>query len=102
MATISELASIPVFTARTGRSVRTVSTCSLTNSGSKDTDATTEVVFCAVTAVTALVPKTPSAANVLRSACRPAPPPESDPAMVRAIRGFFTRCESIQPSIAGR
>src|SRR5579875_65711 len=47
----------------------------------------TPTVFCAVTAVTAEVPKTPRAAKVLRSACRPAPAPESDPAMVRATGG---------------
>src|SRR5690242_12967461 len=42
--------------------------------------------ICAVTAVMALVPYTPCAANVLRSAWMPAPPPESLPAMVRAVR----------------
>ena len=40
--------------------------------------------FCAVTAVMADVPCTPWAANVRRSAWMPAPPPESEPAMVSA------------------
>ena len=39
-------------------------------------------VFCSVTAVMAEAPKTPRAANVFRSAWMPAPPPESEPAMV--------------------
>src|SRR5438552_3407215 len=47
----------------------------------------TPSVFCAVRAVMALVPYTPSAANVFKSACTPAPPPESDPAMVSARGG---------------
>ena len=37
--------------------------------------------FWTVTVVTATSGCTPSSANVRRSACRPAPPPESDPAM---------------------
>ena len=40
-------------------------------------------VFCSVTAVMAEAPKTPRAAKVFRSAWIPAPPPESEPAMVR-------------------
>ncbi len=42
-------------------------------------------VFWAVTAVRAVVPNTPKAWKVLRSAWIPAPPPLSDPAMVRAM-----------------
>ena len=40
--------------------------------------------FCAVMQVIALVPCTPSAAKVLRSAWMPAPPPLSEPATVSA------------------
>ncbi len=40
--------------------------------------------LCAVTAVTAVVPYTPHAANVSKSAWMPAAPPESDPAMLNA------------------
>src|SRR5205085_6655507 len=47
----------------------------------------TPVVFCAVSAVMAVMPKQPSAEKVLRSAWMPAPPPESDPAMERR-RGY--------------
>jgi hypothetical protein len=42
-------------------------------------------VFCAVTAVTTEAPYTPSAEKVFRSAWMPAPPPESEPAIVTAI-----------------
>ena len=57
------------------------------SSGSSATTPRTSAVFCAVTAVSAHVPCTRSAAKVLRSACTPAPPPESDPAMVSAVGG---------------
>jgi hypothetical protein len=39
-------------------------------------------VFCAVSATTADIPWQPAAANAFRSAWIPAPPPESDPAIV--------------------
>ena len=41
-------------------------------------------VFCAVTAVTTLAANAPVASIVFRSACIPAPPPESLPATVSA------------------
>ena len=44
----------------------------------------TPTVFCTVTAVIAVMPRTPRALNVFRSAWIPAPPPESEPAIVRA------------------
>ena len=44
----------------------------------------TPMVFWAVIVVMAQVPNTPIAPKVLRSAWMPAPPPESDPAMVMA------------------
>ncbi len=84
---MARLASIPVLTLRTSKSSSTVSICSRTKSGSIAATPRTWAVFCAVTAVRALVPCTRCAANVLRSACAPAPPPESDPAMVSATRG---------------
>src|SRR6266545_8413316 len=43
--------------------------------------------FCTVTAVIADMPCTPWARNVLRSAWIPAPPPESEPAIVSARAG---------------
>ncbi len=81
------VASMPVLTLRTAKSSSTVSTCWRTKPGSSATTPRTSAVFCAVTAVTAHVPWTRSAAKVLRSACTPAPPPESDPAMVSAVGG---------------
>ncbi|GAB3554565.1 hypothetical protein GCM10027444_30340 [Actinopolyspora lacussalsi] len=54
----------------------------------------TPSVFCTVTAVTAVMPCTPQEKKVRRSACMPALPPESDPAIVRAVGGAV--------SLAGR
>src|SRR5512139_753851 len=53
-------------------------------------------VFWAVSAVTALIPKTPMVVKVFRSAWIPAPPPESEPAMVSA-RGIMMRALSQTP-----
>ena len=47
--------------------------------------ARTPRVFCAVSATMTDVPKTPNCWKVLRSAWMPAPPPESEPAIVSAI-----------------
>ena len=77
--------SMPIFTASTARSVNTLSICCATNSGGRSKMPLTPTEFCAVTAVIADIPNTPNAENVLRSAWMPAPPPESDPAMVRAF-----------------
>ena len=55
-----------------------------TSSGVSVSTACTPRVFWAVTAVMAAVPHTPWASNVLRSATMPAPPLESEPAMVSA------------------
>ena len=51
--------------------------------------AVTACVFCAVSAVSAVAPWTPACAKALRSAWTPAPPPESDVAIVNA-RGTMT------------
>jgi len=48
--------------------------------------ARTPCVFCAVSAVITDAPYTPSAENVFKSAWMPAPPLESEPAMVRRSR----------------
>ena len=50
--------------------------------------AVTPIVFWAVMAVRADVPNTPSAEKVFRSAWMPAPPPESEPAIVIAVGGL--------------
>ena len=81
---------MPVLTLRTPKSSSTVSTCWRTKAGSSATTPRTSAVFCAVTAVNAEVPCTRSAAKVLRSACAPAPPPESEPAMVSAVGGVWS------------
>ena len=78
-------ASIPLFTAAGRRSVATASICARTSRGAMGVDRTTASVFCAVMAVIAVVPNTPRRANTRRSAWTPAPPPESDPAIVSAI-----------------
>ncbi len=77
---------MPIFTASAPMSPAIASICAVTRSAGSACHATTPSVFCAVTAVMALVPKTPCAAKVFRSAWMPAPPPESLPAMVSAVR----------------
>jgi hypothetical protein len=66
--TIGAVASIPVFAAAIGMSSAIASICATTNSGGTTWTPVTPIVFCAVSAVIALVPYTPWAANVLRSA----------------------------------
>ncbi len=83
--TMAEVASMPVLTASQPMSAATASICAPTNSAGTRCTPVTPRVFCAVRAVTAEVPYTPWAAKVLRSAWMPAPPPESEPAIVRAV-----------------
>ena len=98
---MAELASMPVFTASAPMSAATASIWAATISGGSSCTAVTRSVFCAVTAVMADVPYTPRAANVLRSAWMPAPPPESDPATVMAVGGRALLCRCvIVPSTA--
>ena len=54
---ISTVASIPVLAIATGRSLITASICAATSSGESASTSLTPVVFCAVTAVNASVPK---------------------------------------------
>ncbi len=75
---------MPVFAALTWMSLRTTSICLSTIRDGTGSISYTPLVFWAVMAVTAQVPKTLNAANVLRSASIPAPPPLSDPAIVNA------------------
>ena len=60
----------------------TASSWARTNPGGSSKTASTSRVFCAVSATIAVKPWTPAAANALRSAWIPAPPPESEPAIV--------------------
>ena len=76
---------MPLLRATGGRSSASASICRITRATGSVSHARTPTVFCAVTAVMTVVPKTPNWWKVLRSAWIPAPPPESDPAMVRAI-----------------
>ena len=81
---------MPTFTASGRMSSITAAIWSYTACGGRACTYLTPTVFCTVTAVTAVAPYTPSAENVLRSACRPAPPEGSDPAMESAdIYLFF-------------
>jgi hypothetical protein len=66
-------------------SEKTASSWASTNSDGSSCTAVTPSVFCAVNATIALVPKQPAAANAFRSAWIPAPPPESEPAIVRHL-----------------
>ena len=75
--------SIPVFAASTPMSSKTASSCAPTKPGGSSWTAVTPDVFCAVSATIALMPWQPAAANAFRSAWMPAPPPESEPAIVR-------------------
>ena len=84
--------SMPILTASTPMSSKTASICRVTISGGSSWTALTRRVFWAVTAVITLIPKAPWAAKVLRSAWIPAPPPESDPAMVSSRRGELVIC----------
>src|SRR2546427_2983827 len=82
---IGAVDSIPILIASAPKSESTESICRATNSGGRLNTPWTPSEFWAVTAVTTDMPKTRNAENVLRSAWMPAPPPESDPAMVRAF-----------------
>ena len=53
--------------------------------GSIGTTDFTPVVFCAVKAVIAVIAYDPRVVIVLISACIPAPPDESDPAIIRIL-----------------
>lgn len=63
----------------------TASACACTISGATGAIDTTPIVFCAVMAVITDVAYTPRAENVLMSACMPAPPQLSEPAIVIAV-----------------
>ncbi len=75
--------SIPVLTASAPISSSTTSICWRMNSGAIGNTPKTPSVFCAVNAVIAVAAKASSIVTVLMSAWMPAPPPESEPAMIR-------------------
>ena len=80
-----ESETIPILTASGKISVNTQSSCFPRNSGVTSDIPYTPVVFWAVSEVTALIPYTLWAAIVFKSACIPAPPLESLPAIVRTV-----------------
>src|SRR5579875_92197 len=84
--TIGAEASMPVLTACAPMSPRTESSCAATAAGGSSQYPCTPTEFCAVTAQTTVMPWTPSASMVFRSAWMPAPPPESEPA-IASTRG---------------
>ena len=82
---ISAEDTIPIFTASGKISLNTASICDATTSQGISYTPKTPVVFCEVTEFITLIPKTPLAANDFKSACIPAPPLESEPAIVKAV-----------------
>jgi hypothetical protein len=83
--------SIPVLAASTPMSSNTASSCAVTNPGGSSWTSVTATVFCAVRATSADIPWQPAAANAFRSAWIPAPPPESDVAIVRHLGTMIER-----------
>ena len=69
--------------------IHTQSSCDATNSGVTAAIPYTPVVFCAVSAVMTLIAYILYAQIVLMSACTPAPPLESEPAMVSTFLMFI-------------
>ncbi|MEG8036818.1 hypothetical protein QP157_16340 [Sphingomonas sp. LR61] len=87
--TTGAVPSIPIFTASIVTSSDTASSCSRRNAMSGTCTDRTPCVFCATRAVTTPMPYPSCAAIALRSACSPAPPVGSVPAMART-RGTLT------------
>src|SRR6266508_2118109 len=80
---IGALKSIPVLAASTPMSSKRTSSWSRMKSRGASWTARTSVVDCAVSATITLMPWQPRRAKAFRSAWMPAPPPESDVAIVR-------------------
>jgi hypothetical protein len=81
----SLLQSMPVFKASGRESERSVSISALKKAGSTGYIPLTPEVFWAVSAEGTEYPCRPKLLNTRRSACSPAPPPGSEPAMVSAV-----------------
>ena len=79
--------SILIFIAFGWMSLHTASTCRHTISAGTGKTASTTRVFCTVTALTAVAAYPPKADMVLMSACSPAPPPLSEPAILKMRTG---------------
>ena len=83
--------SIPTFTASTSISVNTASIWSQITLGEMSSMEITRSVFSATTETITLIPYTPWAAKVFKSAWMPAPPLQSEPAMVNACFMVLSR-----------
>jgi hypothetical protein len=82
VSTKSLVPSMPILTASGGKSLVKASSCCWTNSMGGTCTAVTPTEFCAVKQVTTLQQWNPKLDRASKSAWIPAPPPESDPAMV--------------------
>ena len=80
---------MPIFIASGLISFVTNSICFEISDGGIETIDWTPVVFCEVTAVTAVIAYDPNVVTVLMSACIPAPPEESDPAIINTLDFIF-------------
>ena len=80
---------MPILTASGNISVNMLSSCFPRNSGVTSMIADTPIVFWAVREVIALIEYIPFAIIVFISACIPAPPLQSLPAIVRAVFIFI-------------
>ena len=86
---LAALPSRPVLMAAGGMSSASAASCASSNAGDTASMCRTATEFCAVTAATALQPWTPKASKARRSACKPAPPPLSEPATVQTMGGLL-------------
>ena len=95
---------MPVLIVSTPMSVITASACLSMKRAEAGESPCTPSVFCAVNTVMALAPNEPSRVIVLRSAWIPAPPPESEPAIVMTLvaSGVFLLLKSRASSFAAR
>ena len=89
-ATISAVPSMPILTASTPMSVADRPDLLDDEGRRHGVHAGDPTVFCAVSAVIAVIPWTPQRAKAFRSAWMPAPPPESEPAIERTAGGVLT------------
>ena len=81
----SRFTTMPTFTASGGISSNTARSCSSTTDAFTGSTRNTPQVFWTVIAVRALIPYRPNAPMVFKSAWIPAPPLQSDPAIVRTV-----------------
>ncbi len=94
---VAAVPSIPIFTASTPMSSATARTWATIIRGEIGSTISTPDVFCAVIAVIAVIPWTPTRANAFRSAWMPAPPPESEPAIERTAGRCTANSSDGQP-----